>query len=142
MSKDSSESLYQHYRLLLGLREPWEVSDVDLRVGESRVTVSVDWPKGRKPCCPNCGASCEIHDHAPQRRWRHLDTMQFETVIVSRTPRVDCSECGVKTIGACRSLKQAGALLSLSYDQLQRIMDSAWGSTRSPFAGATATPRS
>jgi transposase len=74
--------------------------------------------------------------------------MQFETVIVSRTPRVDCSKCGVKTIGipwaeprsrftrlfealavetigACRSLKQAGALLSLSYDQLQRIMDRA-----------------
>jgi transposase len=74
--------------------------------------------------------------------------MQLETVIVSRTPRVDCSKCGVKmiaipwaeprsrftllfqalaveTIGACRSLKQAGALLSLSYDQLQRIMDRA-----------------
>jgi len=31
----------------------------------------------------------------------------------------------VETIGACRSLKQAGALLSLSYDQLQRIMDRA-----------------
>jgi transposase len=148
MSDDSSKSLYRHYRLLLGLGAPWEVSDVDLRVGESRVTVSVDWPKGRKPCCPDCGASCDIHDHAPQRRWRHLDTMQFETVIVSRTPRVDCSKCGVKTIGipwaeprsrftrlfealavetigACRSLKQAGALLSLSYDQLQRIMDRA-----------------
>jgi len=148
MSNDSRDSLYDHYRLLLGLREPWEVREVDLRVGESRVTVSVDWPKGEKPCCPDCGARCDIHDHAPQRSWRHLDTMQFETVIVSRTPRVDCSQCGVKTIripwaeprsrftllfealavetiGACRSLKQAGVLLSLSYDQLQRIMDRA-----------------
>jgi transposase len=145
MSEDSQKTLHDHYRLLLGLSAPWEVTDVDLQLDKNKVEVRVEWPRGKSPQCPECGEGCEIHDHAPERRWRHLDTMQFETVIVSRTPRVRCSEHGVKTISvpwaephsrftllfealviealkACRSHKQASDLLGLSYDQLQRIL--------------------
>jgi len=35
---------------------------------------------------------------APERTWRHLDTMQFTTLIRARTPRSDCPEHGVKTM--------------------------------------------
>ena len=29
---------------------------------------------------PECGAVCELYDCSAQRSWRHLDTMQFETI--------------------------------------------------------------
>src|SRR5208337_1858845 len=45
-----------------------------------------------------CGVACSIHDSAPERTWRHLDTMQFATLIRARTPRADCPEHGVKTM--------------------------------------------
>ena len=145
MSEDSQSTLHDHYRLLLGLSAPWEVTQVDLQLKENKVEVRVEWPRGKSPECPECGEACDMHDHAPERRWRHLDTMQFETVIISRTPRVDCPRHGVKTISvpwaephsrftllfealviealkACRSHKQASDLLGLSYDQLQRIL--------------------
>ena len=145
MSEDSQTTLHDHYRLLLGLSAPWEVTEVDLQLRENKVEVRVEWPRGKSPECPECGEACDMHYHAPERRWRHLDTMQFETVIISRTPRVHCSRHGVKTISvpwaephsrftllfealviealkACRSHKQASDLLGLSYDQLQRIL--------------------
>ncbi|MFN5322613.1 MAG: transposase family protein [Planctomycetota bacterium] len=31
------------------------------------------------------------------RTWRHLDLMQFETILRARVPRSDCPSCGVKT---------------------------------------------
>lgn len=31
---------------------------------------------------------CPIYDHAPERLWRHLDTMQFKTYLSCRLPRV------------------------------------------------------
>ena len=62
---------------------------------EIRLGAQVDL-KGLK--CPECRKWAPLYDHAPERRWRHLDTMQFETVLVARTPRVNCPEHGVKTI--------------------------------------------
>ncbi|WP_391580975.1 transposase family protein [Bythopirellula polymerisocia] len=53
--------------------------------------------------CPECGAQCVITDHSPERTWRHLDTMPFETLLRARTPRAKCKACGVKTTNvACQ----------------------------------------
>src|SRR6478735_7346563 len=94
-----AESLEQHYRRLLGLEEPWVVDAVNLELAAQRVEIrlraQVD-TRGLK--CPECGKWAALYDHAPERRWRHLDTMQFETVLVARIPRVSCPEHGVKTI--------------------------------------------
>ena len=73
------------------------MSDVSLFVEENRVEILVTHGGGRV-VCPECDARCTIADHAPERSWRHLDTMQFETKIRARTPRADCKVCGVKTI--------------------------------------------
>ena len=94
-----AESLEQHYRRLLGLEEPWMVEAVNLELAAQRVEIRLGVEvraKGLK--CPECGDWSALYDHAPERRWRHLDTMQFETVLVARIPRVDCPEHGVKTI--------------------------------------------
>lgn len=93
------ENLGDHYAQLLGLQSPWAVKDVDLDLGENRVTIRLEHPNGVSVRCPECGDECAIADRAPERRWRHLDTMQFETQLVAATPRADCAGCGVKTIG-------------------------------------------
>lgn len=141
--KTSSE-LQNHYALLLGLVPPWTVVNVDLKLDEKRVDISVVWPVDHQVECPECGRSCSIRDHREERQWRHLDTMQFQTIIRSRIPRSECLEHGVKTIKApwadsgsrftllferfaidviiaSKSLKGAGKLLGLSWDQIQLI---------------------
>lgn len=139
------QNLDQHYAQLLALQSPWEVTDVDLDLKENRVTIRVEHPNGVKVSCPECGSQCTIADRAPERRWRHLDTMQFETQLVARTPRADCQSCGVKTIavpwagknarftlmfesfalkvlGACGCVQQACGILKLGWDGVQQIM--------------------
>lgn len=142
--------LHHHYGLLLGVKSPWAVEEVELDVRGKRVDIRVEWTPGEAAPCPQCGQLCALADHAPERRWRHLDTMQFETVIVARVPRSRCREHGVKTIAvpwaergsrftllferfalevlrASRSLSQGCALLGLDWDAMQRIMDRAVG---------------
>ncbi len=83
------------YEKLLGLQAPWRVSDVDLRMDESKVTVRLEHePLARFPC-PECGLECPTHDHRP-REWRHLDTCGIATMIEADVPRVDCKVHGVR----------------------------------------------
>ena len=70
--------LYQH---ILGLTSPWEVSKVDLNVKLGEIVVNVSHPKGAKFCCPECSKELGCYDHSPARRWRHLDTCQFKTML-------------------------------------------------------------
>ena len=58
------------------------------------VHVRVSHSLGGKVRCPQCGASCVRHDHL-ERSWRHLDTMQFATLITAAVPRVKCDEHGI-----------------------------------------------
>ncbi|YCM43818.1 ISL3 family transposase [Verrucomicrobiaceae bacterium 227] len=89
--------LHSHYRLLLGLDTPWEVTEVDLQINESKVVIKVQ-NSASQEACPDCGKACNVRDYAPLRQWRHLDTMNFETIIQARTPRTNCAACGVKTL--------------------------------------------
>jgi transposase len=84
------------FEALLGLEPPWRVRDVDLRLGEGEVVVHVEADRQRWGC-PECDARMHVHDYAT-RRWRHLDTCQFKTIIEARVPRVKCSEHGTVTV--------------------------------------------
>mgnify|MGYP002136460919 CR=1 FL=1 len=79
------ETLSDHYRRLLGLSEAWEVEGVDLRLDEHRVEIRLEHV-AESVTCPDCGKPCALADHASERRWRHLDTMQFATELVARLP--------------------------------------------------------
>lgn len=93
-------ALHQHYRLLLGLDETWDVADVQFDLKANRVSIALaQWP-GVRVACPECNASCSVYDHANERTWRHLDTMQFETRLTARLPRSHCAKCGVKLCAA------------------------------------------
>lgn len=141
------DTLSTHYARLLGIDESWKVEDVNLQVDQRRVEIRLAHV-GRGVSCPECGRICGLADHAEERRWRHLDTMQFVTEIVARLPRCRCPEHGVKTVvppwaakhsrftllfeafavevlQACRTINAAAAMLNLPWDAVQTIMDRA-----------------
>lgn len=86
------------YQQILGLSSPWRVEDVDLRVEEEEIVVRVSHPRGTKFCCPECNAECAVYDHGEERRWRHLDSCQFRTILTACPPRVNCPTHGIKTV--------------------------------------------
>ena len=83
------------YRQILGLPDPWIVTEVKLDLPGQRIEVQVDHPPGHPWCCPRCAKALSLHDHAPERAWRHLDTCQLQTILKARIPRVECPEHGV-----------------------------------------------
>lgn len=84
------------YEELLGLESPWRVKAVDLRLEQGEVLIHVE-PDRQRWGCPSCQTRMHVHDYAT-RRWRHLDTCQFKTIIEARVPRVKCSEHGTQTV--------------------------------------------
>ena len=70
----------------IGVQPPWQVKEVRIDVGAQRVEVEVE-------CAPTVWADpatrerVQVHGYE-QRSWRHLDTMQFETIIVAQVPRL------------------------------------------------------
>lgn len=85
------------YAAILGVTCPWEVVDVDLDTPGQRVEVRLAMKAGTGQVCPICGRPSPGYD-ARERRWRHLDTCQFQTVLVAQVPRVECDEHGVKQV--------------------------------------------
>jgi transposase len=86
------------YQTVLGLSAPWEVNDVEVELEAEEVRVHVEPADGATLTCPECGEAAAGYDRAPERRWRHLDTCQFRTILVSRVPRVNCAEHGVRQV--------------------------------------------
>ena len=143
----SAMNLEEHYSRLLGIGEEWCVDRVILDPENTRVDIFLEYKVKCAPC-PECGLLSSIHDRQNERVWRHLDTMQFVTLIHACPPRCKCREHGVKVIdlpwaekGAhftmlfeafaievlrrVRSDKDAEKLLKLSWDQVQRIKERA-----------------
>ena len=86
------------YGRLLGLEPPWTVARVTLDVKEERVDVYLEHGEGASWPCPQCGRKLPAYDHKEERVWRHLDTMQFQTWVHARPPRVECPDHGVRQV--------------------------------------------
>lgn len=84
------------YEAVLGLEAPWKVTEVKLDTPGSKVEVWVEGERKRWPC-PECGVVCPQHD-TRFRRWRHLDTCQFQAILCASVPRVKCLKHGVKQV--------------------------------------------
>ena len=84
------------YRQILGIQSPWEVSDVDVDLPHTGVTVHIRH-SGADLACPECEASCSGYD-TRERKWRHLDTCQYSTWLVAQVPRIQCPEHGVRQL--------------------------------------------
>ncbi len=91
------------FERLLGIKPPWRVRAVVLRMDEPHPrrggpvvggTVEIHVEHNGEALCPECGVACPGYD-SRHRRWRHLDTMQHQTRVHAEVPRVLCSEHGV-----------------------------------------------
>lgn len=84
------------FHQILALGESWRVSGIEYVEKESQVLIRVKetpqvWKAER---CPYCnGKSVAGYDHAPERRWRHLNVCQLESEIVCALPRGQCKGC-------------------------------------------------
>lgn len=139
--------LNQHYRDLLGLDDSWTVTNVDLDMAANQVVIRLQH-RGGSLTCPECQATCSRADTAPERTWRHLDTMQFRTEIKAAVPRCRCSKCGVKTVSvpwagkhsrftlmfeafgirvlqACANVSRAATLLGLNWESVHALIERA-----------------
>jgi len=88
------KSLYAH---ILNLSAPWQVKSLSLDENAGSVTVVVGIAKNTQLVCPTCGQPCPVHDHR-HRKWRHLDTCQFMTVVEANVPRVMCPNHRCQTL--------------------------------------------
>jgi transposase len=87
---------FQLYQQILGLAEPWRVKQVTLNRKAGEVEIEVEcmetvWG------CPTCQQRMHVHDW-DRRRWRHLDSCQFKTILVADVPRVACPVHGTQTV--------------------------------------------
>lgn len=95
------------YGRILGVERPWRVSDVELRLENGEVEVRVEYGASEAVACPVCDAPSSRHD-TRLRRWRHLPTCQYKTILAAEVPRVRCAEHGVKTMAVPWSAPGSG----------------------------------
>lgn len=138
---------HELYRRILGIEAPWYVERVELKQAEGEVHIHLEHQEMAKWLCPECGAGGPLYDHQPERRWRHLDTCQYRTILHAKPPRMECPEHGVRVIRLpwaepssrftalferlaidwlkATSQKAVGELLGLSWDEIHGIMERA-----------------
>lgn len=137
----------EHYAGLLGVKEPWRVSEVTREPEVERVCVRIEWPAGTAPSCAECGRTGIWHDSRERER-RHLDAVGHEVRLGCAGPRCRCEAHGVKSVRvpwaepesrftvhfeafavavmvACRSLTPTADWLRLHWDGVQRLIDRA-----------------
>ncbi len=85
-------------QIALMLTPPWKVAECQFDVNQKRLDIYLDFAKGSRFSCPDCGrADCTVHD-TDQKSWRHLNFFQHETYMYARVPRIKCSNCGVRVV--------------------------------------------
>jgi len=92
---------------LLGLERPWKVQQVSLSSEEKEIEVRLEHQCRAEFYCPECRLPLPIYDHAPARRWRHLDHGDRLTWLHASVPRVYCLEHGVRRVHVPWALPEA-----------------------------------
>lgn len=91
------KALNGHYQQILGSTDPWAVSEVRLDVEHLVNEVKLAVKPGVIWACPKCQRRMHIKEWRT-RRWRHMDTCQFKTVLQAAVPVVECAEHGAQTV--------------------------------------------
>ena len=86
------------FQRALGLVKPWEVVEEKFDEAQKRLDLRIDFPKGSKFPCPECGREgCPVHD-TESHTWRHLNFFEHEAYLTARVPRVICPEHGTRQV--------------------------------------------
>lgn len=86
------------FQLALGLESPWFVERSTFDPEAKRLDLYIDFEKGGRFRCPECGRSeCPAWDTS-EKLWRHLNFFEHQAYLHVRTPRVKCETCGTKLV--------------------------------------------
>ena len=86
------------FRMALSIEPPWVVTKSEFDAAARRLDIHLDFARGSRFDCPECGvAGCPAYD-SEEKTWRHLNFFQHEAYLHARVPRVTCKECGIKQV--------------------------------------------
>jgi len=78
----------------LGIEEPIYIDEIVFDPKEGELHIHINFRRGGKFPCSQCGAEdLPVYDTV-DKTWRHLNFWQYKTYIHMRTPRTICPECG------------------------------------------------
>lgn len=140
----SGMEIKEFYAQSLNVVDPWRVVEVAILEEKGAVEVRVECREKVFWVDPDTGERATIHDWR-ERRWRHLDTCEFETWLVAEAPRVKLSSGKVVTVkvpwaenlgrftmgmerrliqilAQCPSVSSAARLAGITRDQAEGVM--------------------
>ena len=86
------------FQMALGVKPPWVVRKSEFDAAAKRLDIYLDFARGSRFECPQCGtADCPAYD-SEEKTWRHLNFFQHEAHLHARVPRVTCKSCGIKQV--------------------------------------------
>jgi transposase len=135
------------YRDILHLGSDWSVTKVETDHAHSKIDIFLKYRRSTA-ASPETGEVCPIYDRREERSWRHLNTLQYQTYLHARVPRVRQPNGDVVTIRVpwadahsrhsfdfeveaiarlqtSKNQTQTARLLQLTFYQMHRIMERA-----------------
>jgi len=133
---------------VLQLPPEWEVNEVNFteesESHKKEVHIYIRYTD-EEGVCRETGEICPIYDYRPERTWRHLDMLGYNSHLHCRIPRVKNSlgnvvsipvpwsdddgrhtkkfdDYAIKVLKATHNQTKAGELLGISYEKVNRIM--------------------
>lgn len=82
----------------LGLEEPWQVIKIEFSETDQEINIYLDFPLGSRFRCPKCKRKDVRAYDTKERRWRHLNFFQHRAYLHCPMPRVNCPDCGIKSV--------------------------------------------
>jgi hypothetical protein len=122
----------------IGVQEPWSVKEVRVNLKAQQVEVEVE-------CAQTVWADPQtkqrIHTHGyEQRRWRHLDTMQFETFITAKVPRLKYPDGHTELLAVPWAESHSRHTLFLKHGPSRFFRPAATSPTPADCCGSSGTP--
>ena len=88
----------QLFEKALGLAPPWKVIRSEFDPVAKRLDLFIDFERGARFPCPDCGAAdCSVCD-SEDKEWRHLNFLQYPAYLHARVPRIRCEKDGVRQV--------------------------------------------
>ena len=95
----------------LGLVSPWFVAHCLFDAQDKQLDLHLDFTPGGVFACPHCDQKeCKAYD-TEEKTWRHLNFFEHTTYLHARTPRIECPQCGVKTVSVPWARGESGFTL-------------------------------
>ena len=99
------------FGMALRIEEPVYIDEIALDVAEGELHIHMNFRRGGRFACAECGeADLAVHDTV-EKTWRHLNFFQYKCYIHMRTPRTKCAKCGERLWIPPWGRKQSGFTL-------------------------------